>query len=317
MLRRPEVSRVFASRSTEVDHAMYVRRELLERELLRGLDGHKHLVICGASGIGKSWMYKFVLAETKRSYRVIDCAQVARVKSFERAFEQLLAKHVDHVPAGLKSTLKGTANVVAFGGEINSERHFESIDEPFLNQLLSVYSKQKVNVVIFENFERLLDYPELLTDFCNILMLLDNDYFSDYNIKFLFVGAITQVAEFYRRISLQYTVANRIKEVPINKGLPKSGLLTFVKRGFNEKLRMNLSENGIARIVERAHYVSLGMPQRLHEFCFELAEIFKEENFDIYEDNLVAYLNHAEARFARGSLIKKKPTTLCHGAHEG
>ena len=106
--------------------------------------------------------------------------------------------------------------------------------------------------------------------------------------------------EYYQRIENLETIANRLKEIPAVTGLNWGQIEEFVRRGFVGQLKMNLTVEQVTGIAKHIEYVTLGIAQRLHEYCEILAYNIQDSVWK-YDS---ALLENADHKFLISSLKK-------------
>ena len=125
-------------------------------------------------------------------------------------------------------------------------------------------------MLVVDNLEAIMQSTALMQELGNVITLLDDDRYAKYKIKLLVVGVPSDVRSYFRQIANQATVANRLTEIPEVSKLKYSQVESLVRRGF-EKLQVNITEETMATWVNHINKVTLGIPQRLHEYCEELS----------------------------------------------
>jgi hypothetical protein len=126
-------------------------------------------------------------------------------------------------------------------------------------------------IVVLENLEAIFDEPALMSELANILLLLDDPVYGEYKIKFLLVGVPNGILEYFAKTKNIESVANRLEELPKVDGLTSPMVETLVDTGFNELLKYNLSKETVSTISRHVHHVTLGVAQRVQEYCERLA----------------------------------------------
>ena len=91
-LFRKGVNEVFTPRNPNVNSDMYVRRDALEKELRRALQGSLHVIIHGESGCGKSWLFKKVLEEENIFYLPANLANASRLGSITKELGNVVSR---------------------------------------------------------------------------------------------------------------------------------------------------------------------------------------------------------------------------------
>ena len=105
----------------------------------------------------------------------------------------------------------------------------------------------------------------------NIVLLLDDDRYAVFKIKLLIVGVPNGVLEYFERIQNASSVANRLEELPKVLSLTGLGVKSIVEKGFNELLGFRLTPDDTKLCSNHVHEVTMGVAQRVHEYCEKLA----------------------------------------------
>ena len=302
---RPDPNQIWTPRRPEVNDFMYIKRPSLEQQLGNHMNGSRHVLLCGESGIGKSWMYKSICIEKRAKYLIADSANISRFGSFDKEFENLIARDfASFTQVKYKESKRAAGKVVIAEAEIGIEREYIAANQDKFLDLLQHMKKHGYTLLVFENFERIIETRHLIRHLGDLLTLLDNPDYAKYNVRFLLVGAVRDAARFFRETENQDTIANRIREIPIHKGLPKAGTARLCEKGFRGSLRLEFSDSEMVRISEHVHHLTMGIPQRIHEFCLELSTIMQDHNYKWTADTLNLFLQHAEVQWVRGHLMQ-------------
>lgn len=248
-----------------------------------------HSLLFGESGNGKSWMYKKVLDQNKIPYRVTNCANASRFKSLTNALVSAM------VPTGTTQKTGYTENkeasvkaVVAEGKFVHQNQYKLQLQEP-LEQAFAEF-RQSVGdgtaVVVLDNLESIFGNSDRMEELADILILLDDPQYAKYNLKFLIVGVPNGVLEYFAKTKNLESVANRIEELPKVSGLTQAMVTTLTRTGFNDLLRVGLKTEAIDEISRHIHHVTMGVAQRVQEYCEKLAYQI-EDNRDNYTPELL------------------------------
>jgi len=268
------IPEVFTPRSSEVNLKTYVPRLDLERALLRSVQGSMHSLLFGESGNGKSWMYKKVLDQNQIIYRVANCANASRMKSITSEIVGALVKTGAAQRTGYTENKEASIKaVVAEGKLVHQDQYQLQLLEP-LEQALSAF-RQYIGdgpaVVVLDNLESIFGNTERMDELADIIILLDDQRYAKYKLKFLIVGVPNGVLEYFAKTKNLESVSNRLEELPKVGGLSAAMVSTLVMRGFNELLRFNLSPESVEEIGRHIHHVTMGVAQRVQEYCEKLA----------------------------------------------
>jgi hypothetical protein len=280
--KRSKITDVFTPRSAEVNHEMYIHRPQHERDLKRSVDGSLHTIVCGESGSGKSWLYKKV-AETE-GWKLFNsnAANAVRKKSLTQAIADATIKGGNKDLAEYSQKLGANVGAFGFGGGADATRKYEVKKEDLLLHAFKAAREQSGSekaVVVVDNLEAMYSNKDLMEELGNIVLLLDDSDYDKYKIKFLIVGVPAGVIEYFQSIENLETISNRLQEVRSLESLSRSQIEDFIKRGFVEHLLVPLGAVEIGRITSHVNQVTLGIPQRLHEFCQILAYEMEENGW--------------------------------------
>ena len=119
----------------------------------------------------------------------------------------------------------------------------------------------------------------LMEELGNIILLLDDPDYAEHDIKILIVGVPSDVIEYYQRIPNLEPVSNRLTELPTVSSLNWGQIEDFVKRGFVGHLKVALSAAQIREIALHLEDVTLGIAQRLHEYCEILGHYIEDSGW--------------------------------------
>jgi hypothetical protein len=310
-MSRPKVSEVFTPRSATVNPAMYIERPRNERDLKRAIGGSLHPILSGESGSGKSWLYRHVARiEGWRTYYA-NAGNAARYKSLTNVIELAVREQDEREVTEFTQELGAEAKIVGLGGSGKAGRKYEvKKRETLLEAFKSAREKagSGVTLLVIDNFEAIFPKPELMEELGNIILLVDDPDYAKYEVKILIVGVPSDVVEYYQRLPNLEPVTNRLTELPPLFSLKLGGQIEdFVKRGFVGHLKIPLTTAQSREIALHLDDVTLGIPQRLHEYC-EFLGHFIEDSGWAYDSSL---LNDADGRFLQSSL--RKAYTVVNG----
>lgn len=253
---------------------MYVGRPGLERELRRGLAGSQHLLLYGESGNGKSWLYKNLFEVDGIHYVAANCGNASRNKSVTEEILHVAFPNGRVVKDGYAETKGGGANLGFADAKLEHESSYSCRSpEPLLIAFHEIArnSQGKPAVVVLENLESIFANEDLMGELADIVILLDDVRYSKLNIKLLIVGTPAGVLEYFLRTKNQESVANRIFEISKVDNLEYDQVLDLITKGFVYELGLGLTLEETISIAKHAHNVTMGVAQRLHEYCEGLA----------------------------------------------
>lgn len=286
-LRKPlgvEVGEVFTPRNPTVNPGMYIHRGEHELNLKRSVLGSMHSFLFGESGTGKSWLYKSVLKNHDINFVVVNCSNASRKNSITEEIFSVC------VPSGLsqQTSYQETYEAgVAFGlgaKKSTQEQYIVKQDDKLLSSFQALYEKSggKKSIIVFDNLEVILAKKELMDEMAEVIILLDDERFAQYRVKFLIVGVPNLVIHYFSQTQNSSSVGNRIEEVCKLVSFEKPQVSEFVKKGFNEQLKLDCPPRILAAITDRVFNVTLGVPQRVHEYC-ECIGYELEDNNWVYD----------------------------------
>lgn len=286
---KKKVSEVFTPRRADVNHAMYVKRPELEKELGRALDGTQHLLLYGESGNGKSWLYKNFLENKKVCNVTANCGNASRLGSLTKEILNAAFPAGRKMKDGFSESKSAGANLGFADGSFKHGTNYviEPV-EPLLQAFREI-SRQAGGgqaVVVLENLESIFGNEDLMGEFADIVILLDDSRYSELKIKLLIVGTPAGVLDYFSRTKNQESVANRIFEISKVENLSYDQVLELVTRGFVNELGVDLVLDETMEISKHVHNVTMGVAQRAHEYCEALAYRI-EESGDKYDSHLL------------------------------
>jgi hypothetical protein len=288
MFGRPDINEVFTPRNSEVNKTMYIEREILEKELIRSIKGSMHSFLFGESGNGKSWLYKKVFSEKKIDYVVANCARASMKKSIVDEIYSVCVQNGSSQKVSYSETKKAGVNVVATA-ELGHQGNYDIKQEDKLIEsfiALNENNNSKPVVIVFDNVETIFKNVELMSELSDIIILLDDSRYSQYNVKFLIVGVPNQVLEYFSSAKNPSSVGNRIQEISRVAGLLPGQVVTFSEKGFQKHLKVNIGETQLKRLALHVYDITLGVPQRMHEYCEGLSYIIEDNKWE-YQPSLL------------------------------
>jgi AAA domain len=271
-----EPEEVFTPRNHEVNEKMYVDRPELEFALENALKGGKHIVVHGESGTGKSWLYKRVFAKTGTYYEVANLANASRLGSITKEIENVVNRTGQATVTGYKEGKSAKASVAVAEGQLTHEKEYEvGRQEPFEECLTLIRSRagrpKRAAILVLDNLETIFGRRKLMTELADIIILLDDERYASHAVKLLVVGVPHRVREYFNETPNRATVANRLHEIPEVSRLSDKSAQILVYRGFVNMLKYAFAEHAQRDVINHIAWVTDRIPQRLHEYCLELA----------------------------------------------
>jgi hypothetical protein len=243
---RSEISEVFTPRRENVNKQMYIDRGVHETNLYRSIKGSMHSFLFGDEIYAKCFK-----------------AGTATKKSF-------------------KETKKAGASM-CFSAELAHEGQYEiHSEDKLLQSYRHLYEKHsgQQTIIALDNIETIFGNQSLMDELSDILILLDDSDYAEYRVKYLLVGVPNDVLQYFSTTKTVSSVGNRINEIPKINGLDSQQVLDFVKRGFINQLKISISQTELKRISRHIYTNTLGIPQRIHEYCECLAYCIEDNNWN-------------------------------------
>jgi hypothetical protein len=267
---------VFTPRSAEVNEAMYISRPDLEHKLTQAITAGLHVLIHGESGCGKSWLYKRALAHDRTYYLPVNLAVASNLGSITNALRNSIHREGDSTKVAYSEKKSAEAGIlgIAKGGIEHTGQYQIGEKEPFeacLEFCRNKAGRQKPAFIVLDNLETIFAEDKLMKELGNLITLLDDDHYSAYNVRMFIVGVPSGVREYFTKAENRQTIANRIREMPEVAALNHGQITEFVRRGFINELEYKLPSDQFNAIVAHVDWVTMGFPQRLHEYCLELS----------------------------------------------
>lgn len=153
---------------------------------------------------------------------------------------------------------------------------------------------------MLDNLECIFKIPALMEELANIIILLDDTRFAKYNTTFLIVGVPNGVLEYFSKTDHLESVSNRIREIEKVGSLKPGESEQIIQEGFRQlDIKVNTAAD-MKFVTTHIHNVTLGIAQKVHEYCEILAELIEEKKW-VFSPNLVPL---ADILWLRGGLRK-------------
>lgn len=300
---RPKITDVFTPRRAEVNLKMYVNRPFYEKALIRSIEGSLHTIISGESGNGKSWLYKKVALDQKWKTFPGNFSNAVRLESLSAEIFNAI------VPKGSKEwteheeIINAEISALIAKGGAKAKRTYSIKTTELVEKAFEVGRKEAGNhtaVLVLDNLEAIFTKKNLMAELGNILLLLDDERYAKYQINILIVGTPANIVDYYQNIENLEPVGNRVEELLHVHTLKENQIRVFLEKGFCEQLKISVTEELITEWSMHIHSVTLGIAQRLHEYCERLAYIIEDNGWKIPYNAL----QKADWEFSSTSLYK-------------
>lgn len=289
MAERLRIDDVFTPRNKEVNLDMYIYRGVLERDLFRSVTRNIHTVLLGESGNGKSWLYKKVLKENGIPFEIANCANASRLNSLTDEICRGLIEVGASRKIGYQEGGKVEAGAFFAKGELNHTGEFAvNQTEPLLQAFNSFAMRNGSGrkILVLDNLELILHSKNLLHELADIVILLDDPRYAASEVNLLIVGLPSDMFEYFGKTKNLESVTNRLEEINRVGSLSESDVKKLVERGFNDLLLANLHPSIITNLAKHVFFVTLGIAQKVHEYCSEFAELLKGNKWT-YHDHMI------------------------------
>ena len=305
-LFRKDIHQVFTPRSPEVNPEMYIARPGLEEDLQNALAGTLHILIHGESGCGKSWLYKRVLGTCGAHFASANLANASRLDSITKEMANLVARGQKPQKTGFDETkqAEGSLGIPGIGGAKAGLNHTSKYEVPEKDpveaclEMVRSEAGSKPACLVLDNLEAIFAQPKLMKELGDIVTLLDDPNYSAHKVKLVIVGIPADVLDYFARSQNRLTIANRIYELREVGALTRGQADELVRKGFVDELRVSLDAATLKLIQDHVAWITMGIPQCLHEYCLELALFCKANAWGFDEKFLIA----ADEKWLRSGL---------------
>ncbi|MEC8881105.1 MAG: AAA family ATPase [Pseudomonadota bacterium] len=272
MTKRKNITEVFTPRQSDVNSSMYVDRPRHEKELLRSLQRNSHTLVFGDSGNGKSWLYKKVLSEHGIPFVVANCANASRLGSITQEICNCLIEPGTATKLGFSEDKVAEIGACFAKGGISRSHDYRVEQEDPLLKSFKMYADKcdGKKIVVLDNLESIFSSKPLMDELADIVILLDDDRYAKCEINLLIVGIPNGVLQYFSKTKNSESVANRIQEIAKVDSLNSGQVMEIVGKGFSQ-LSINITGQGLIDLSNHITAVTLGIAQRVHEYCECLA----------------------------------------------
>jgi hypothetical protein len=280
MSYRKPINEVFTPRKSDVNTDMYVERPIHEKGLSRALRRDSHTLVFGESGNGKSWLYKKVLETEGINYVVANCANASRIGSITQEICSAIISPGTVTKLGYSEEKAAEINAYFAKAGLKHTGNYEiEGDEPLLRafKIFNDTDSSK-KIVVLDNLESIFASPKLMDELADIVILLDDSRYSECNINILIVGIPNGVLQYFSQTKNIESVSNRIFEIKKVDGLDSGQVMEIIRKGFSQ-LQIPITGNTLITLSDHVHNVSLGIAQRVHEYCEALAYAVEDNDW--------------------------------------
>lgn len=298
MSRREKVENVFTPRSANVNSEMYICRPFLENELREKMRNTQHIIIYGESGCGKSWLYKKVLKDQGVYYKTVNLALASTYNGINKLLENL-ANNERPTKDSFEENINADLKVVLADAGAAHKNHYVMNIKHGLFRYLDVFFNKQGGFLCFDNLEAIFHRPQLMEELGNLIILLDDEEFASYHVKFIISGVPSGVLTYFSKEKNLSTISSRIVELPEVKPMDDLQTELLLKKGFCDKLKVKFkSDNDRSDMFNHIKFITSGIPQAIQEYSLILA--IKIESNNWYYDKSLLF--KADQSWVRDSL---------------
>ncbi|MCI1009913.1 ATP-binding protein [Pseudomonas oryzihabitans] len=288
--KRPDVSEVFTPRAQAPNSKTYIARPDLEKRLSRSIKGSLHTLIHGESGSGKTWLYKKVLRDVDAHVSIVNCANASLKGSILKEIDDAIFPNGKKKLTGYTEKTSAEVGAVVAKGTIDHNNSFQFSDGDTLQTAYAQLKKDSGSrnpILVFDNLEAIYSDKNLMRELANIILLLDDSRYAKFNIKFLLVGVPRDITTYFSKLENMSSVGNRIEEIPEVDCLSSIQVKELLHKGLVTELKIDIDTETEKKFSNHVFSVTLGIPQRVQEYCEKLA-------YSIQDSNWVASPSHLE-----------------------
>lgn len=277
---RKEITAVFTPRQAYVNPEMYVARPELEKLLMRSINRNTHSLLFGESGNGKSWLYRHTLEKNKIPYVVANCANASRLGSITAEICAVLIEPGSVNKLGFTEDKAVELSALVAKANVKHTNNYQIKQEDPLLEAFRTFGTHASGrkILILDNLESIFSSTKLMDELADIVILLDDPRYSQFGINLLIVGIPNGVLEYFRKTKNVESVANRIEEIQKVGSLDKDQVGEVVRKGFSQ-LKVSLTASLLQTLTDHIWNITLGIAQRVHEYCECLAYELEEQDW--------------------------------------
>lgn len=278
--KRKEITAVFTPRQTYVNPAMYVARPDLEKLLLRSVCRNTHSLLFGESGNGKSWLYRHTLEKNDIPFVVANAANASRLGSITAEICNALIAPGTIKKYGFSEDKAAELGALLAKAHLTHSANYQIVQEDPLLEAFRIFGSYSSGrkILILDNLESIFGSEKLMNELADIVILLDDPRYSQFGINLLIVGIPNGVLEYFRKTKNAESVSNRIEEIEKVGGLDKNQVGEVIKKGFDQ-LNVLLTPSTLDGMSNHIWNITLGIAQRVHEYCECLAYEFEDQDW--------------------------------------
>ena len=261
------INDVFQSRAAfQVDN--YTNRKYYEDKFSNALKTPKCILIRGNSGSGKSWLTHFMALENEIECKTINLANAMRYSSLDEFFKHSIPREQTQYQEEKNA---GVSCAFADGG-ISTAMNYD-IHHDYYKDFLNSYKNG--GLLIFENFESIIDNPNLIRELGGLITLVDDPDIQKYNVKIIIIATNTDTQFFFSNLPNADTIDSRITELPEIRGFSPSECMKHVLKGFD---KIGFTIDNKPDFCNYIYRLTNGFPLNVNDLCRNIVEVYIDDN---------------------------------------
>lgn len=270
--KRISTDDVFQSRATfQLEN--YTARTYYEEKFLLALKNPKCILIRGNSGSGKSWLTNYIALKSDIECKTINLANATRYVNLDEFFKHSMLREQTQYQ---EQTNAGINCGFADGG-VSTNRSFE-IHNDYYKEFLRGYKKG--GFLIFENFESIIDSPNIIREIGGLITLIDDPEIQKYNVKIIIIATNTDIQFFFSNLPNADTIDSRITELPEIHGFSNEECMNHVLNGFD---KIGFTINDKSAFCDYIQRLTRGIPLNVNDLCRNIVDVYVENDIDYIE----------------------------------
>ena len=180
---------------------------------------------------------------------------------------------------GHTESKEAVVKAVVAEGKLVHQNQFESSQiDPLLMAFIELSKTAKDNkaVLVLDNLESIIRNDILMSELASIILLLDDNRYATCKIKLLIVGVPNAILDYFTKTPNMESVSNRIEEIQKVSSLTLPMVQTIVREGFVQQLRYSIEPSILTPIAKHIYHITMGVAQRVHEYCEKLAYLIED-----------------------------------------
>lgn len=264
-INEKKITSVFANRDS-FDAKRYIQRERHEIEFKRSLNRYNYVFVIGESGSGKTWLTNYMITKLSYESNYINLSEIAAHGSLLDYIKSTLPEIKEEKTTTIGA--EGKIPLVSASGESST---LITINTDYLWDFIE---KNTNKIIIFDNFESIINSRQILDDLSCLITLADDPRMKKHNPRFVIIGALGDVVKYFQTMPNYQTISSRVNTVRIG-GFTNEETETFVLKGLSD---CGYSSINVSELSSRIYLLTRGVPQAVNELCYNIAISFFDGN---------------------------------------